>query len=41
MIKLQDTYIQTETQFVLDVLKFELIQKGIDGFHIFKNTDIF
>lgn len=41
MIKLQDTYIQTDTQSVLDVLKFELAQKGIDRFHIFKNTDIF
>ena len=38
MIKLQDTYIQTDTQAVLDVLKFELAQKGIDRFHIFRNN---
>lgn len=38
MIKLQDTYIQTDTQSVLDVLKFELAQKGIDRFHIFRNN---
>lgn len=34
MIKLQDTYIQTDTQSVLDVLKFELAQKGIKRFAI-------
>lgn len=38
MIKLQDTYIQTATQSVLDILKFELAQKGIDRFHIFRNN---
>lgn len=38
MIKLQDTYIQTDTQSVLDVLKFELAQKGVDRFHIFRNN---
>ena len=38
MIKLQDTYIQTDTQSVLDVLKFELAQKGIERFHIFRNN---
>jgi DNA primase len=38
MIKLQDTYIQTDTQSVLNVLKFELAQKGIDRFHIFRNN---
>lgn len=38
MIKLQDTYIQTDTQSVLDVLKFELAQKGIDRFNVFRNN---
>lgn len=38
MIKLQDTYIQTDTQSILDVLKFELAQKGINRFHIFRNN---
>ena len=38
MIKLQDTYIQTDTQSVLDVLKFDLAQHGVDRFHIFRNN---
>lgn len=38
MIKLQDTIIQTDTQSVLNMLKFELAQKGIDRFHIFRNN---
>ena len=29
MIKLQDTIIQTDTQSVLDMLKFDLSQNGI------------
>lgn len=38
MIKLQDTYIQTDTQSVLDILKFDLAQHGVDRFHIFRNN---
>lgn len=38
MIKLQDTYIQTDTQSVLDMLKFDLAQHGVDRFHIFRNN---
>lgn len=38
MIKLQDTYIQTDTQSVLDTLKFELAQHGVNRFHIFRNN---
>lgn len=38
MIKLQDTYIQTDTQSVLDVLKFDLAQHGVNRFHIFRNN---
>ena len=38
MIKLQDTIIQTDTQSVLDMLKFELAQHGVDRFHIFRNN---
>ena len=38
MIKLQDTYIQTDTQTVLDILKFDLAQHGVDRFHIFRNN---
>ena len=34
MIKLQDTIIQTDTQSVLDMLKFELSQKGLNRFAI-------
>ena len=38
MIKLQDTIIQTDTQSVLDMLKFDLAQHGVDIFHIFRNN---
>ena len=38
MIKLQDTIIQTDTQSVLDMLKFELAKHGVDRFHIFRNN---
>lgn len=38
MIKLQDTIIQTDTQSVLDMLKFDLSQHGVDRFHIFRNN---
>ena len=38
MIKLQDTIIQTDTQSVLDTLKFDLAQHGVDRFHIFRNN---
>ena len=37
MIKLQDTIIQADTQSVLDMLKFDLAQHGVDRFHIFRN----
>lgn len=38
MIKLQDTIIQTDTQSILDMLKFDLAQHGVDRFHIFRNN---
>lgn len=38
MIKLQDTTIQTDTQSVLNMLKFDLAQHGVDRFHIFRNN---
>ena len=38
MIKLQDTIIQTDTQSVLDMLKFDLAQHGVNRFHIFRNN---
>lgn len=38
MIKLQDTYIQTDTQSVLDVLKFDLAQHGVNRFHQFRHN---
>lgn len=38
MIKLQDTIIQTDTQSVLDMLKLDLAQHGVDRFHIFRNN---
>ena len=38
MLKLQDTIIQTDTQSVLDRLKFDLAQHGVDRFHIFRNN---
>lgn len=38
MIKLQDTIIQSDTQSVLDTLKFDLAQHGVDRFHIFRNN---
>lgn len=38
MIKLQDTIIQTDTQSVLDMIKFDLAQHGVDRFHIFRNN---
>ena len=36
MIKLQDTIIQTDTQSVLDMLKFDLAQHGVNRFHQFR-----
>lgn len=38
MIKLQDTIIQSDTQSVLNMLKFDLAQHGVDRFHIFRNN---
>ena len=38
MIKLQDTIIQTDTQSVLDRLKFDLAQHGVDRFHQFRRN---
>lgn len=38
MIKLQDTIIQSDIQSVLDMLKFDLAQHGVDRFHIFRNN---
>lgn len=38
MIKLQDTIIQSGTQSVLDMLKFDLAKHGVDRFHIFRNN---
>ena len=38
MIKLQDTIIQTDTQSVLDTLKFDLAQHGVDRFHQFRHN---
>lgn len=38
MIKIQDTIIQSDTQSVLDMLKFDLAQHGVDRFHIFRNN---
>lgn len=39
MIKLQDTIIQSDTQSILDMLKFDLAQHGVDRFHIFRNNE--
>ena len=38
MIKLQDTIIQSDTQSVLDMLKFDLAQHGVDRFHQFRHN---
>ena len=38
MIKLQDTIIQTDTQSVLDMLKFDLAQKGMQRFSIVRHN---
>lgn len=38
MIKLQDTIIQSDTQSILNMLKFDLAQHGVDRFHIFRNN---
>ena len=38
MIKLQDTIIQTDTQSILDMLKFDLAQHGVDRFHQFRRN---
>ena len=38
MIKLQDTIIQTDTQYVLDMLKFDLAQHGVNRFHQFRRN---
>ena len=38
MIKLQDTIIQSDTQSVLDMLKFDLAQHGVNRFHKFRHN---
>jgi len=38
LIKLQDTIIQSDIQSILDILKFDLAQHGVDRFHIFRNN---
>ena len=38
MIKQQDTIIQTDTQSVLDMLKFDLAQHGVNRFHQFRRN---
>lgn len=38
MIKLQDTIIQSDIQSILNMLKFDLAQHGVDRFHIFRNN---
>lgn len=38
MIKLQDTIIQSDVRSILDLLKFDLAQHGLDRFHIFRNN---
>ena len=38
MIKLQDTIIQSDIQSILDMLKFDLAQHGVNRFHIFRNN---
>lgn len=38
MIKLQDTIIQSDAQSILDMLKFDLAQHGVNRFHIFRNN---
>lgn len=38
MIKLQDTIIQSDTQSVLDMLKFDLAQHGVNRFHQFRHN---
>lgn len=38
MIKLQDTIIQSDTQSILDMLKFDLAQHGVNRFHMFRNN---
>lgn len=38
MIKLQDAIIQSDTRSVLDMLKFDLAQHGVNRFHIFRNN---
>lgn len=38
MIKLQDAIIQSDTQSILDLLKFDLAQHGVERFHIFRNN---
>ena len=38
LIKLQDTIIQSDTQSVLNMLKFDLAQQGVARFHIFRNN---
>lgn len=38
MIKLQDLIIQSDTQSILDMLKFDLAQHGVDRFHQFRRN---
>ena len=38
MIKLQDTIIQSDTQSILDMLKFDLAQHGVNRFHQFRHN---
>lgn len=38
MIKLQDAIIQSDTRSILDMLKFDLAQHGVNRFHLFRNN---
>ncbi len=38
MIKLQDTIIQSDVRSILDLLKFDLAQHGLDRFHMFRDN---
>ncbi len=38
MIKLQDIILQSDTRTILDMLKFDLAQHGVDRFHLFRNN---
>lgn len=38
MIKLQDIILQSDTRTILDMLKFDLAQHGVERFHLFRNN---